>query len=38
VTWQVEAEALSNVSEKHGVPSVPFFLFFKARATQMTPR
>jgi hypothetical protein len=38
VTWQVEAEALSDVSEKHGVPSVPFFLFFKARATQITPR
>jgi hypothetical protein len=28
---QAEAEALSDVSEKHDVPSVPFFLFFKAR-------
>jgi hypothetical protein len=34
---QVEAEALSDVSEKHGVPSVPFFLFFKARATRLHP-
>ncbi len=38
----MEAEALSDVSEKHGVPSVPFFLFFKVRqrasesATQMS--
>jgi hypothetical protein len=31
VLAQAEAEALSDVSEKHDVPSVPFFLLFKAR-------
>jgi len=28
---QVEAEELYELSERHDVPSVPFFLFFQAR-------